>query len=86
MITRTLSIEYGPEINVNAIGPTVTDTPMMKTLLNDEVKQRLGSGMPLKRIGLVEDCIGPAVFLCSEASDFLTGQIIYPDGGLTAIG
>ena len=40
----------------------------------------------LERIGKVEDCMGPAVFLASEAGAFVTGQILYPDGGLTAIG
>ena len=46
----------------------------------------LGNGKPLERIGKVEDCTGPAVFLASEAGAFVTGQILYPDGGLTAIG
>lgn len=86
MITRMLSAEYGPEVGVNAIGPTVTETPMMKNILTDDLKKMLTGNAPMKRLGLVEDCIGPAVFLCSEAGGFVTGQIIYPDGGLTAIG
>ena len=47
---------------------------------------RSGDDKPLQRIGRVEDCMGPAVFLASSASDFVTGQIIYADGGMTAIG
>lgn len=86
MITRMLSVEYGPEVGVNAIGPTVTETPMMKNILTPELKKMLTGNAPMKRLGLVEDCIGPAVFLCSDAGSFVTGQIIYPDGGLTAIG
>ena len=46
----------------------------------------LGGDKPLQRIGTVEDCMGPAVFLASHASDFMTGQIVYADGGMTAIG
>ena len=46
----------------------------------------LGDDKPLQRIGRVEDCMGPAVFLASHASDFMTGQIVYADGGMTAIG
>lgn len=46
----------------------------------------LGDDKPLQRIGTVEDCMGPAVFLASHASDFMTGQIVYADGGMTAIG
>ena len=86
MMTRMLSVELGPEVNVNAIGPTVTETPMMKKILTPELAKMLTGNSPINRLGLVEDCIGPAVFLCSDASAFVTGQIIYPDGGLTAIG
>jgi gluconate 5-dehydrogenase len=41
---------------------------------------------PMKRMAGPEDCVGPAIFLCSDASGFVTGNILYPDGGLTAIG
>jgi gluconate 5-dehydrogenase len=85
MLTRTLAVELGPEVCVNAIGPTVTATAMMAGFDADKLAA-LGAGKPLKRIGNPEDCIGPAIFLASQASDFITGQIIYPDGGLTAIG
>jgi NAD(P)-dependent dehydrogenase (short-subunit alcohol dehydrogenase family) len=86
MMTRQLASELGPEVTVNAIGPTVTATPMMEKFLNDEAKKNIAAGVPLKRMALPEDCVGPAIFLASSASGFVTGQIIYPDGGLTAIG
>ena len=86
MMTRMLAAELGPEVNVNAIGPTVTETPMMRNILTEDLKKMLSGNAPAKRIGLVEDCIGPAVFLCSDAAGFVTGQILYPDGGLTAVG
>ena len=85
MLTRTLAVELGPEVTVNAIGPTVTITPMMN-MFTPEQMEKMGGNKPLKRIGKAEDCIGTAVFLASSASDFMTGQILYPDGGLTAIG
>lgn len=85
MMTRMLSAELAP-VTVNAIGPTVTETPMMQKILTPELKTMLAANAPLKRIGRVGDCVGPAVFLCSDAAGFVTGQIIYPDGGLTAVG
>ena len=86
MLTKMLAAELGPEVAVNAIGPTVIETPMMRNILTEDLKKMLAGGAPMKRIGKVDDCIGPAVFLCSEAAGFITGQIIYPDGGLTAVG
>ncbi|MDR2355243.1 MAG: SDR family oxidoreductase [Clostridiales Family XIII bacterium] len=88
MLTRAYASDLRPHIQVNAIGPTITYTPMMVGLLPDKEEDRakIASAMPAMRIGMPEDCVGPAVFLASAASDFVTGQIIYPDGGLTAVG
>jgi NAD(P)-dependent dehydrogenase (short-subunit alcohol dehydrogenase family) len=90
MITRQLASEFGKyNITVNAIGPTLTETPMMTEILNSRgpaARQEIADKHPMKRMGLPTDCVGPAVFLSSEASCFVTGNIIYPDGGLTAIG
>lgn len=87
MLTRTLACDLGPEVCVNAIGPTNTRTPMMEKLIQEHpVILHSGDDKPLGRIGKVEDCMGPAVFLASDASGFVTGQILYADGGMTAIG
>lgn len=87
MLTRTLACDLGPEVTVNAIGPTNTVTPMMEPIIKDHPEiLRSGDNKPLQRIGTVEDCMGPAVFLASDASAFVTGQILYADGGMTAIG
>jgi gluconate 5-dehydrogenase len=90
MITRQLASEFGKyNITVNAIGPTLTETPMMTEILNSRgpnARKDIAEKHPMKRMGLPSDCVGPAVFLSSEASCFVTGNIIYPDGGLTAIG
>ena len=88
MLTRSFASSLGPDVQVNAIGPTLTYTPMMVGRLPDDEGERnkMAAAMPAKRIGYPEDCVGPAVFLASAASDFVTGQIIYPDGGLTAVG
>src|ERR1035437_4763787 len=88
MITRTLASEWAPyKINVNAIGPSTIATRFSeKTLQDPERLSKFLASCPLGRVGQPEDVIGACVFLASRASDFITGQIIYLDGGLTAIG
>lgn len=88
MLTKAYASDLRPNIQVNAIGPTITYTPMMVGLLPDSEKERnkIAAGMPAERIGRPEDCKGPAIFLASAASDFVTGSTIYPDGGLIAVG
>lgn len=88
MLTRAYASDLRPNVQVNAIGPTVTYTPMMAGILPDseEARNNLAAALPAMRIGVPEDCVGPAIFLAAEASNFVTGQIIYPDGGLTAVG
>ena len=88
MLTRMGAKDLGPTVYVNAIGPTITYTPMMVGILPADPKERAAkaANMPLQRIGEPEDCVGPAIFLASDASNFVSGQIIYPDGGLTAMG
>jgi NAD(P)-dependent dehydrogenase (short-subunit alcohol dehydrogenase family) len=88
MMTRAYASDLRPHVQVNAIGPTITYTPMMVGILPSDPAERdkMAAALPAMRIGVPEDCVGPAIFLASAASDFVTGQIIYPDGGLTAVG
>jgi gluconate 5-dehydrogenase len=88
MITRSLASEWAPyNINVNAIAPLLINTPMAAATLSDPEKfQKYVANVPFKRIGQPQDLVGICIFLSSAASDFITGQIIYLDGGLTAVG
>jgi len=89
MMTRTLAVEFAPyNITVNAVGPTLTETPMMTGFFekNPNIKESLSKSHPLGRLGTPEDMIGAAVFLSSDASSYVTGQVVYADGGLTAVG
>jgi NAD(P)-dependent dehydrogenase (short-subunit alcohol dehydrogenase family) len=88
MITRSLASEWAPfKINVNAIGPSTVATRFSETTLKDPEKlKRVLASCPLQRVGQPADIVGACIFLASPASDFITGQIIYLDGGLTAIG
>jgi len=88
MITRSLASEWAQyKINVNAIAPSTVATPFSRRTLEDpERLKRFLASCPLGRVGEPLDVIGACVFLASPASDFITGQILYLDGGLTAIG
>ncbi|MFG6114147.1 SDR family NAD(P)-dependent oxidoreductase [Halobacillus sp. MO56] len=82
-ITKALSTEFAEDgIVTNAIGPGYFKTEMTKSVFDDEKRvEWMKSRIPLKRTGNVEDLQGAAVFLASEASDYITGQTIYVDGG-----
>jgi gluconate 5-dehydrogenase len=77
--------EYG--ITVNCIGPIMTETDMMKPIFekNPEILSGTIARVPAGRIGKPEDCAGVAMFFASDAASFVTGQIIYPDGGLSTL-
>jgi len=85
-LTRALAIEWAQYgVRVNALAPTLTDTPTRHHIVvNDNARQRIEAQIPLGRYGLPQDIIGTALFLASEASDFLTGQTIFVDGGWNA--
>ena len=83
---RSLAAEFAPKIRVNAIAPSITDTPMASRILrNDEAKQRSAERHPLKRVGSPKDIASMASYLISDDSSWITGQIIHVDGGLSVI-
>ncbi len=82
-LTRALAVEWAPyHINVNAIGPGAFYTRPMKVVLDDPELGRIRrKKIPMKREGQPKE-LGPlVVFLASSASDYMTGQVIYMDGG-----
>jgi gluconate 5-dehydrogenase len=85
-LTRQWATEWAKyDIRVNAIMPTFVDTPQVATLLADPAfKAGIVNRIPLGRVGETRDLIGPAIFFCSDAASFVTGQILGIDGGLTA--
>ena len=84
-LTRTLACEWARHnVLVNALAPTVVETEFTRAILeNPEAVARLKASIPLGRWAMPEDIVGPTLFLASKASDFVTGQILYVDGGLT---
>ena len=87
-LTRALALEWAPHgIQVNALGPQLTKTPMTGGLFaNPDKMAEVFARTPAGRAGLPEDLTGAALFLCSSASDYLTGQHIIVDGGRAAAG
>jgi gluconate 5-dehydrogenase len=85
-LTRQWATEWAKHgIRVNAIQPTFVDTPQVASLLGDpDFKAGIVNRIPLRRVGQTDDLVGPAIFLCSDAASFVTGQILGIDGGLTA--
>lgn len=86
IMTRGMAAEWGSHgIRVNSIAPGFILTDLTRKLWSDPTMNAWGCGnTPLGRMGEVEDLVGTAIFLSSPAAAFLTGQIIYVDGGFTA--
>ena len=82
-MTRSLAAEFSPEIRVNCIAPSLTETPLSNSLMRgrDALEQR----HPLKRLGKVDDIAAMAAFLLSKEASWITGQVIGVDGGLSTL-
>ncbi len=82
-MTRALARELGPShIQVNCVAPGVIDTDM-NAGLDDDTRRELREQTPLGRLGTPEDIAAAVAFLCSKDADFITGQVLLADGGIT---
>jgi NAD(P)-dependent dehydrogenase (short-subunit alcohol dehydrogenase family) len=86
MMTRGLAAEWGEHgVRVNAIAPGFILTDMTNKLWSNPTMQQWGNAnTPLKRLGNVGDMVGTAIYLASNASAYMTGQVLYVDGGISA--
>ncbi|MFT5077577.1 MAG: 3-oxoacyl-[acyl-carrier protein] reductase [Planctomycetota bacterium] len=83
---KALAAEYAPSFRVNVIAPSLTDTPLASKLLSsEEKKEKMGERHPMKRVGTEEDIAAVAVFLLSDDSSWITGQVIGVDGGMSTL-
>jgi gluconate 5-dehydrogenase len=86
-LTRTLACEWAKHnVLVNAVAPTIVETPLTLTpesLLDPVYAKNMKARIPMGRWALPDDIVGATIFFASKASDFITGQILYIDGGVT---
>ena len=84
-LTKSLAAEFAPKIRVNAIAPSLTETPLAEKLLNSESKMASAAERhPLKKIGSVQDISEAALYLLNAT--WVSGQILAVDGGMSSIG
>ncbi len=85
-LTVTLAAEFAPNIRVNCIAPSLTNSKIAQPMLkNPIVAEALAKAHPLKRVGEGKDSASIAKFLLSDESSWVTGQIIGVDGGRSAL-
>ena len=85
-LTKALAAEYAPKIRINCIAPSLTDTPLAASLLNNDQKREANAQRhPLKRVGTTEDIANMVEFLLSEKASWITGQILHVDGGMSTL-
>jgi NAD(P)-dependent dehydrogenase (short-subunit alcohol dehydrogenase family) len=83
---KSMAAEYAPKIRVNVVAPSLVDTTLAKRLLsNDRKREMMSERHPLKRVGEASDIANIAVFLLSEKSTWMTGQIVGVDGGMSTL-
>ena len=87
-LVRSLAVEWGPKnITVNALCPGIIKTDFARALWeNPDTLAKVEATAPLKRIGKTDEVAGAAVMLASSSGDFITGQKIVMDGGITISG
>lgn len=85
-VVKSLAAEWAPEVRLNVIAPSLTDTPLAARLLrNEQQRQASEQRHPLKKIGTADELAAMAEFLISEDAAWITGQVFHVDGGMSAL-
>jgi 3-oxoacyl-[acyl-carrier protein] reductase len=85
-LTKSLAVEYGPEIRVNSVAPGWVDTEMSSSALRGPDRAKIDAAIPLKRPASAEDIAGPILFLASPLARHITGEIVNVNGGSVLCG
>lgn len=85
-LTRALAAELAPKTRINAIAPSITDTPLVAAMMNTpEKREGHAQRHPLKRVATADDLAHVARFLLTEQSSWMTGQVLQADGGISSV-
>jgi NAD(P)-dependent dehydrogenase (short-subunit alcohol dehydrogenase family) len=85
-LTRSIAAELAPKVRVNAIAPSLTDTPLAESMTkNPKIAETIGAMHPLPRLGHATEMAKAAAFLLSEDSAWMTGEILHIDGGRSSV-
>lgn len=85
-LAMSLAAEWAPDIRVNVIAPSLTDTPLAEKLLSTDSKREANAERhPLKKLGTPEDMASLTAFLLQDKSTWITGQVFHVDGGKSTI-
>jgi 3-oxoacyl-[acyl-carrier protein] reductase len=85
-LTKSLAVEYAPDVIVNCVAPGWVDTEMSSPALTEDNRARIEGTIPLRRIATAEDVAGPILFLCSTLSRHITGEVLNVNGGSVLCG
>lgn len=80
-MVENLAHDFGPEVRINAVGPGATRTDALRSVLTPEIEQRMLSHTPIKRLGEADDIAGAMLYFASPVSEWVSGQIIFVNGG-----
>lgn len=85
-LARSLAAEWAPQVRVNCIAPALTETPLAERFFkSEEMRESLAAKYPLKRTGIPDDIASMACFLLGQQSDWITGQVMKIDGGMSSL-
>lgn len=80
-MTANLAFDFGPEVRINAIGPGAIKTAALASVLTPEIEKTMLSHTPIKRLGEVEDIAGAALYFAAPISEWVSGQVLFVNGG-----
>ncbi|MGB4770299.1 MAG: glucose 1-dehydrogenase [Chitinophagaceae bacterium] len=80
-MTCNLAFDFGPEVRINAVGPGATRTAALASVLTPEIEEKMLAHTPIKRLGEVEDIAGAVLYFASPISTWVSGQVIFVNGG-----
>jgi 3-oxoacyl-[acyl-carrier protein] reductase len=85
-LTKSLAVEYAPDVLINCVAPGWVDTEMSSPAFGADNRTRIEQTIPLRRIATAEDVAGPIVFLCSDLARHITGEVLNVNGGSVLCG